>query len=148
MPKGWYILAPKGAKNVYERDRGRAKESITVMFSFSANALITSPTIIFPYKRIPKEILESIPKGIQYMTTDSGWMTSEAFFYYIKEVFYPFLVENHIVFPVVLYVDGHKTNLTLNLSKLCEEQKIILICLYPNATRILGFWDKIISGLI
>lgn len=32
---------------------------------------------------------------------------------------------------------GHKTHLTYSLSKLCEELNIILICLYPNATRIL-----------
>lgn len=91
-PKGGTVLAPKGAKNVYETDRGRAKESVTVMFSFSANGLIVPPTIVFSYKRVPKEVLDSIPQGIFYTKTDSGWMTTEAFLYYIREVFYPCLV--------------------------------------------------------
>lgn len=40
-------------------------------------------------------------------------------------------------FPIVLFVDGHSTHLTFNLSKLCYDLKIILIALYPNSTRIL-----------
>ncbi|KAJ8949463.1 hypothetical protein NQ318_007564 [Aromia moschata] len=34
-------------------------------------------------------------------------------------------------------VDGHRTHLTLDLSDLCSQLQIILICLYPNASRIL-----------
>lgn len=136
-PKGGTVLAPKGANNVYETDKGRAKESITVMFSFSADAIVIPPMIVFHYKRIPKDVIDSIPEGIVYTKTDSGWMTSEAFLFYIQEVFYPALVGKSITFPVVLFVDGHKTHLTYALSKLCETLKIILICLYPNSTRIL-----------
>lgn len=36
-----------------------------------------------------------------------------------------------------MFVDGHKTHLTYPISKLCTDLKIILIALYPNATRIL-----------
>lgn len=36
-----------------------------------------------------------------------------------------------------MFVDGHKTHLTYPISKLCTYLKIILIALYPNATRIL-----------
>lgn len=136
-PKGGTVLAPKGARNVYETDKGKAKESITVMFTFSASGLIINPMIVYQYKRIPKDVFDLVPDGICYTKTDSGWMTSEAFLFYVKEVFYPKLIEEKIQFPVILFVDGHKTHLTLALSKLCDELKIVLICLYPNSTRIL-----------
>src|SRR5699024_5725200 len=32
--------------------------------------------------------------------------------------------------------DGHSTHMTYQLSDLCSQLKIVLICLYPNATRI------------
>jgi hypothetical protein len=64
-------------------------------------------------------------------------MTSEVFYEYIANVFHPFLVSQGVVFPVVLFVDGRKSHLTYQLSVLCNELKIEVIALYPNATRIL-----------
>lgn len=83
------------------------------------------------------DILSSLPDGIKWQKSDSGWMTSEVFHYYIEHVFYADLVEKSVEFPIILYVDGHKTHLTYPLSILCDKLKIILICLYPNSTRIL-----------
>jgi hypothetical protein len=64
-------------------------------------------------------------------------MTSEVFYEYIANVFHPFLVSQGVIFPVVLFVDGHKSHLTYQVSVLCNELKIEVIALYPNATRIL-----------
>lgn len=86
---------------------------------------------------MPNDILDSIPEGIKWEKSDSGWMTTEVFYNYIKDTFHPYLFEQGIQFPVIVYVDGHRTHLTYSLSKLCDELKIILICLYPNSTRIL-----------
>ena len=38
---------------------------------------------------------------------------------------------------MVLFIDGHKSHLTYQLSVLCNKLKIEIIALYPNATRIL-----------
>ncbi|KAF2896436.1 hypothetical protein ILUMI_09737, partial [Ignelater luminosus] len=40
-------------------------------------------------------------------------------------------------FPIILFVDGHSTLQTLKISQLCTELEIILIALYPNATRLM-----------
>lgn len=61
-PKSGKVLAPKGSKNVYEIDQGNAKENITVMFTFSANGDITPPMVIYPYKRLPQSIAQSVPE--------------------------------------------------------------------------------------
>lgn len=60
-PKLGKVIAPKSVKNVYEVDRGQAKQNLTVMFSFAAPGDVTPPMIIFPNKRLSKEIAESIP---------------------------------------------------------------------------------------
>jgi hypothetical protein len=41
---------------MYEVDRGQAKSTLTVLFTFSASGTITAPMIIYPYKRLPSEI--------------------------------------------------------------------------------------------
>ncbi|KAJ8937929.1 hypothetical protein NQ318_005536 [Aromia moschata] len=62
-----------------------------LMFTFSASGAITPPMVIYPYKRLPTNIVNSVPNDWGIGTSDNGWMKSE----------------------------------------------VILIALYPNATRIL-----------
>lgn len=107
------------------------------MFSFNAVGQICHSMVIFKYKRIPKNILDSIPPNWGIGRSDTGWMVSETFYEYISNIFYPFLVGSNIKFPVILFVDGHKSHLTYHLSKLCLQLNIILIALYPSAKRIL-----------
>ncbi|KAL1454530.1 hypothetical protein WDU94_010766 [Cyamophila willieti] len=39
--------------------------------------------------------------------------------------------------PIIIFIDGHKSHLSLKTSDLCKQLGIVLISLYPNATRIL-----------
>lgn len=64
-------------------------------------------------------------------------MKSELFYEYISTVFYPHVKSNNVTFPIILFVDGHKTHLDKNVSALCNKLDNNLIALYPNATRIL-----------
>lgn len=137
-PKNKKVLAPKGCKNIYEIDQGLAKTSLTVMFTFGADGSITPPMIIYPYKKnVPKDIADTVPEEWGIGHSDNGWMKSEVFVDYILNIFNPYLIKNNIIKPVVLFLDGHRTHLTLELSELCSKLKIIIVCLYPNATRIL-----------
>lgn len=64
-------------------------------------------------------------------------MKNELFYEYIGNVFYPFVRDKGIQFPIILFVDGHSTHMTFQLSELCTSLKIVLVALYPNATRIM-----------
>lgn len=136
-PKNTKVLAEKGAKNVYEVDGGAAKSALTVMFSFSASGSCVPPMIIYPYVRIPDEIMRGVPLGWGVGSSESGWMTSENFYEYIANIFNRFLEEENIERPVILFVDGHKSHLNYQISHLCSYLQIALVALYPNATRIL-----------
>lgn len=108
------------------------------MFTFSASGEICYPNmIIYHYKRIPQDIVNSVPPNWGVGHSDSGRMKSEVFYEYIEHIFHPFLIEKGIKLPVILLVDGHKSHLTYQLSQLCSDLNIILIALYPNSTRIL-----------
>lgn len=136
-PQNKRVIAPKGTKNVYEIELGKAKTTLTVLFTFSAAGTYTPPLIIFPGKRLRKEIGDSIPEGFTFATSDSGWMKTEIFYEYVANSFYPNLQKLGTQFPVILFVDGHKTHIDRKLSNLCTGLGIILVALYPNSTRIL-----------
>lgn len=136
-PKTGLVLSSKGEKNVYEVDHAQAKTSLTVMFTFSADGNLTPPMVIFPNKRLPAEITSKIPGDWGVGLSENGWMNSDIFYEYIKNVLHPHLVKIGTTFPVILFVDGHKSHLTYAVSELCSTLQIVLIALYPNCTRLL-----------
>ncbi|XP_050502336.1 uncharacterized protein LOC126881802 [Diabrotica virgifera virgifera] len=143
----------KGSRNVYEIEHN-PKVNLTVMFTFSAIGNILPPMIIYPHKRLPNDILSAVPNSWGIGLTENGWMDNKNFYAYIGNIFNPYLDRNNITRPVMFFVDGHKTHLTVQTSQLCTDLKIILVALYPNATRLMPpadvaafkplktFWNK------
>lgn len=96
-PKIGKVLGAKAKRNMYEIDRGQVKQNLTVMFSFSASGDVTPPLIIFPNKRISKAVSDNVPDHWGIASTENGWMKSEAFIDYIREIFYLLTVTQHIL---------------------------------------------------
>lgn len=128
-PKTHKVLAVNGIKNVYEIDQGKAKESVSCMFTFSAGGETVPPMIIYPYVRVPAEVVQSVPASYGVGRSESGWIKSEVFYEYVANILNPFLVAKNVPKPVLLFVDGHKSHLSYCLSKLCNELGIVLIAL-------------------
>lgn len=129
-PKLKHVLAPRGALNVYEVDKGASKVNLTVLFTFSAKDVTTPPTMVFPYKRLPAAIGQSVPEGWGMGVTPSGYMCADLFGDYLKNIFYPYLLREKIPLPVILYVDNHSSHISMELSDLCTQLQIILICYF------------------
>lgn len=140
-PKNKFILAKKGSKQIYNRTTNDEKECLTVLIGASATGCLIPPLTLFPYKRMPQNIVAKMPKNWGIGRTDSGWMTCEAFYEYITNIFYPYLQQNNVEFPVVMFLDGHSSHFSLHLSTFCREKGIILIGLIPNATHLLQPMD-------
>lgn len=138
VPKEKAVLAEKGSRSVYRIVSSNEKACLTVLFNVSASGVMVPPMILFNLQNTPKKpVLEKIPKGWSIGNSERGWMTSDTFYKYITNVFFKWLQENNYEFPIVLYVDGHSSHLTLPLMKFCKREKIELIALFPNATHIL-----------
>lgn len=136
-PKSGLVLGPKKYKNLYDIAPGQEKESITVLTTFSADGRWQKPMIVYPYKRMPLHISLNIPKEFALGRSDSGWMVSATFFEYMANVFHPWLIENKVKLPVIFFMDGHKSHLSLEVSEFCATNSILLYCFPPNATHIL-----------
>jgi len=108
-----------------------------VLCTYSAKGGVPPPMVLYPYKRIPTSILAMFPEDWVIGRSDSGWMVSSTFYEYISNGFFPWLIKNNIQFPVILFLDGHKSHLSLELAEFCAANKIILYCLPPNSTHIM-----------
>ncbi|KAJ8910325.1 hypothetical protein NQ315_012331 [Exocentrus adspersus] len=118
-PKSGKVLGPRGYKNLYSIKLGNEKENITVL--------------MIP----PRAVVENMPIGWVLGKSEKGWMTSDVFFEYIANDFNKWAVENNIPRPLLIFVDGHKSHMTLALSKWCEENQVVLYALPPNTTHIM-----------
>lgn len=88
-PKGGKVLAKKGDKTIYQQVNADEKEYLTVLITGGAAGAVPPPTILFKCKRIPQKIAENFPKESSLGKTESGWMTCEAFFEFVADIFHP-----------------------------------------------------------
>ncbi|GAB0086561.1 uncharacterized protein DMENIID0001_006470 [Sergentomyia squamirostris] len=134
-PQGEIVLAPRN-RPTYAESKHSDKENITTLFSVNAVGEVAPPLTLYKYERLPIVAFKSAPPGWGVGKTDSGWMTSESFFEYIANVFLPWIVEQKIELPIIVFLDGHRSHTSLSLSKFCAENGLILVALFPNSTHI------------
>lgn len=136
-PKGGCFLAEKG-KPVYGTSANSDKENITTLITVNASGDFAPPLTLYKFERIPKAYFEALPTndwGIG--KSKNGWMTAETFLQYFTNVFFPYLVKENYDFPIIVFLDGHSSHLSLELTTFCKKKRIVLVCLYPNSTHIL-----------
>ncbi|GAB0095040.1 hypothetical protein DMENIID0001_103690 [Sergentomyia squamirostris] len=112
-------------------------ERVTTIFAANANGILMSPQTLYMTDKMPANADKQVPPGWKIGKTESGNITPSAFYDYFTSTFVNFLTDNKIRRPVVVYIDGQKSNLTLHLQKFCDKQKILLIPLCPDASHIL-----------
>ena len=136
-PKSGKVLGPRGWRNVYDLKCGNEKDTLTVLATFSADGKVLPGMIVYPYQRPPREVVASVPQPWAIGLSDGGWMKSDTFFEYIVNVLDPYLVQQNIPKPVVLFLDGHKSHMSYTLSEEYFKRHIIIYTLLPNSTHIL-----------
>lgn len=103
----------------------------------NANGDLAPPMIVFKLQRLPSSLSDSIPEEWGVGRSENGWMTGPTFYGYMVNIFEPYLEANKIQRPVIFFMDGHSSHLTLELSEFCTKAGIILVALYPNSTHVL-----------
>lgn len=116
-PAGKKVIVQKGQKSVYQRINSDEKECITTLVMGSAASVVGPTMVVYSYARIPADIAESTPRDWAIGKSESGWMTGELFYEYIINIFDPWLTKNNIPRPVILFIDGHTSHLTLHTSQ-------------------------------
>lgn len=135
-PTGGFVIAEKG-KHVYATSTNSDKENVTTLITVNAVGDYAPPLTMYKFERIPSAYYKAAPPHWGIGKSKNGWMTAESFYNYFEKVFYPFLLEKQYTLPVIVFLDGHSSHLSLQLSRFCRDHSIIIVCLYPNTTHIL-----------
>lgn len=81
---------------------------------------------MFPYVRPHKAVVQLMPQDWVLGKSNGGWMKSDIFFKYNVDNFERWLKKLNIKRPVIIFIDEHKLQITMALSKACEQKNIIL----------------------
>lgn len=144
-PKPNGVYAKKGGKTVHIKERGKAKENITVTFAVSDDGRSVPPLVTFKESFSGIEAAAIIAKDIgaefAFNQTSSGWMKGDAFFDYVSEHLNRHWLEMNLPRPIVLVVDGYKAHHSLKLFRWCLDNEVKLLVLPPNSTHLMQVLD-------
>lgn len=86
------------------------------------------------------------PAGTVYGVSQSGWMEGKNFVSWFKKLFAPAVSPLLTTGPVILFVDGHHSHLTIELIQEARGRNIHIYCLPPHTTHILQPLDVGVYG--
>ncbi|KAJ4430871.1 hypothetical protein ANN_19462 [Periplaneta americana] len=124
-----HIIAKKGSKQVISKTCVERGENVSLGMHQSSREFHT-PFVIYKGKRSPsKDVQIGFPNGTKVITTESGWITEDAFL--LLKHFERFRAPG----PSVLVLDGHVNHKSLRTLEFCEKKQINVICLPSHTTR-------------
>ena len=129
------ILA-RGVQSVHENGGGSGREHSTVHCAASASGKRLPPFILYKGKNLYKKWTEGGPAGALYGTNESGWMDASVFLSWFNKLFVLAVSYLSRSGPVVLFMDGHHSHISLELIKTAKANNITLQCLPPNTMHI------------
>ncbi|CAG4988713.1 unnamed protein product [Colias eurytheme] len=62
-PKAKQVIVQRGSKKVYTRVANDEKECLTVLVNVAADGKVAPPMVLYPYKRMPKNLVPTVPSG-------------------------------------------------------------------------------------
>ena len=75
----------------------------------------------------------------------NGWMSSDAFFGRLSNLFFPAIKEK-IRFPIIAFMDEHLAHINIAVSDFCRDNGIILYCFPAHASHALQPLDVSVFG--
>lgn len=106
-------------------------ECTSIVATFSAAGGVAPLLFVYPSMNLPQETTDSFPPGCIWTYSESGLLNGKIFLDYIV-TFRKWLEQENITLPVLLLVDGRRSRLNMDVTRYCEEQGIILYCLFPT----------------
>ena len=119
------------------------------MICGSADGRYFGPYIVVPGVDGPiharRKIQTDAIYGSRFYQTTNGWMTGEAFVFFVME-FDRYVTRKAIERPVLLIIDGYSAHLNYKAVRFCKDHDIILYLLLPNATQAIQPMDRSVMG--
>nr|XP_018910608.1 PREDICTED: uncharacterized protein LOC109039555 [Bemisia tabaci] len=142
------VLFKRGAQKVFQIINIDQRLHVAMFLAFSASGMIAPPMLISQQSASLRCFQQSVPDGWFLGISENGWMTGKTFFEYIVSVFKPWLDENNIPKPVIVFFNSSTTHLTLQLSRWCHANGIVLVGALPNDAYVVQPLDVSLFGVL
>jgi hypothetical protein len=112
------------------------REWVTLIAAINAMGWAIAPYLIFKAKNHDASWYPDLKPQWRIGVSDNGWTTNDigvAWLRHFVEQIKGWRVGSH----VLLILDGHKSHKSLPFQDLCEENKIITLCMPPHSSHIL-----------
>ena len=110
-----HIVCKKGMKSLQSIIGGSGRENITVQVCIAADGRLLPPYIMYTGKHLMANCTNGGPLGARYAVSANGWMTTEAYIDWFRNLFIPSLPEHR---PVLLILDGHSSHVSYEVRQL------------------------------
>ena len=92
-------------------------------------------------KNLYRRWMEGGPAAAVYGISDSGWMDGANFLSWFTKLFLSAVSYLTETAPVLLFLDGHHSHISLELIRRAHGSNVLLLCLPPNTTHLLQSLD-------
>ncbi|XP_065207438.1 uncharacterized protein LOC135836492 [Planococcus citri] len=112
------------------------KEAALALFTGNVEAKLAPVMVNFKHSTNEHSITQSKSTNTCVST---GRSQCQIFFSYITNIFHPYLVKNHIEFPVVIFVDPRVAHVSFALHEFCKDNGIHIIPFLHHASNVHPF---------
>jgi hypothetical protein len=123
------------------------REWVTLIAGINAMGWTVPPFFIFKAKNHDQSWYHDISKVWRISVSDNGWTTNELGLAWLQH-FIQHTEGRRVCSHVLLIIDGHESHKSLAFQNLCEENKIITLCIPPHASHILQPLDVVCFSLL
>ena len=131
------LVVCKSTKMVHEVGGGSGREYTTVHCAGSGSGERLPPFILYKGKNLYQRWMEGGPAAAVYGISESGWMDGANFLSWFTKLFLPAVPYLTETAPVLLFLDGHHSHISLELIRRARGNNILLLCLPPNTAHLL-----------
>ncbi|KAL1375260.1 hypothetical protein pipiens_017595 [Culex pipiens pipiens] len=120
-----------------KRGKNRKKDAtFTCLFGANANGNLLPPLILYPHTfTLPTQNEQS---ELKYAVAhqDTKLTVGNALYQWLTRVFQPWLIEENVPRPVILFLDGHRHQMGYLSSQFCHQHQIVPVSLLPRVIHL------------
>ena len=113
------------------------REWVTVVECTNASGWALPPCMIFKGKVFIESWFNGLPEDWRFEVSPNGWTSDEISLRWLEKLFIPTTSSRTKGVYRLLILDGHGSHLTPRFDEICEENKIIPICMPPHSSHLL-----------
>ncbi|XP_018572510.1 uncharacterized protein LOC108911918 [Anoplophora glabripennis] len=138
------VITEKGKKQVGQIVSSERGQLVTFTGIITATGNALPPVYVFPRVHAKDHFVNGGPVGAVGLAHKSGWMTAELFMDVLKHIVHHVLPTKEI--PVLLFIDNHKSHISLPALCFCKENGIVVLSFPPHCSHKLQPLDVGVYG--